>query len=74
MDSRLRGNDDLTKCSGAFIGYWVGSLIAIFTVASATERSLPGAPGQRTVVASRHRFTPMVATVPSMSGVVPGGV
>src|SRR5450755_276700 len=50
------------------------SLIAMRTVDSATERSLPGVPGHVTVTASFHKRTAMAAAEPSRSGVEPGGV
>ena len=46
----------------AFMRHGFSSLIATRAVDSATERSLPGAPGQRTVTASRHRRIVIVAS------------
>jgi len=51
----------------------VSSFAARRSVVSSTERSLPGAPGQRTLTASRHRRDGIAAAAFSMSGVVPGG-
>jgi hypothetical protein len=50
------------------------SLTAMRTVESATERSLPGAPGQVTVTASCHKRTAIAVAALSRSGVEPGGV
>ena len=50
------------------------SLTAMRTVESATERSLPGAPGQVTVTASFHKRTAIAVAALSRSGVEPGGV
>ena len=49
------------------------SLTAMRTVESATERSLPGAPGQVTVTASFHKRTAIAVAALSRSGVEPGG-
>src|SRR5438105_7674914 len=49
------------------------SLTAMRTVESATERSLPGAPGQVTVTASFHKRTAIALAALSRSGVEPGG-
>ena len=48
------------------------SLTAMRTVDSATERSLPGVPGQVTVAASFHRCTGIAVAALSRSGVEPG--
>jgi hypothetical protein len=50
------------------------SLTAMRTVDSATERSLPGVPGQVTVTASFHKRTGIAIAALSRSGVEPGVV
>ena len=50
------------------------SLTAMRTVESATERSLPGVPGQATVTASFHKRTGIAVAALSRSGVEPGVV
>jgi hypothetical protein len=50
------------------------SLTAMRTVESATERSLPGVPGQATVTASFHKRTGIAVAALSRSAVEPGVV